>query len=103
MQRHEAGVCRAAGQSATRTPVLLLVQIDPSNGRHPRLRHVHRPGNLRQLKHLFALWPIGGTTGCGVSASGTCNVDPYSVGAMTTVWGWIDQVNRANSAGHSDW
>src|SRR5207253_2019923 len=107
MQRHEAGVCRAAGQSATRTPVLQLVQIDPSIGRHPRLRHVHRPGSLRQLKHFFALWSIGGTTECSVCASGTCITPAMWIhtvlGAMTTVWDWINQVNRANSAGHSDW
>jgi hypothetical protein len=30
-------------------------------------------------------------------------VDPASVGALTTVWDWVNQVNAANFAGHSDW
>jgi len=30
-------------------------------------------------------------------------VDPYSVGVITTVWDWLNQVNAANFAGHSDW
>jgi len=45
----------------------------------------------------------GGTEGCGLCGSGTCNVDPYRFGASTTVWDWLTQVNAANFAGHSDW
>jgi hypothetical protein len=45
----------------------------------------------------------GGTLGCSVCGSGTCNVDPFSTGAPTTVWDWINQVNAANFAGHNDW
>lgn len=45
----------------------------------------------------------GGTQGCSTCASGTCNVEPGSSGAITTVWDWINQVNAANFAGHSDW
>jgi len=42
----------------------------------------------------------GGTQGCSVCASGTCDVGE---GALTTVWDWVNQVNAANFAGHSDW
>src|SRR5207249_1065782 len=45
----------------------------------------------------------GGTEGCGTCASGTCNLDPLGLGAITTVWDWINQVNAANFAGHNDW
>src|SRR5262245_59765481 len=45
----------------------------------------------------------GGTFGCSTCASGTCNVDWYGAGAITTVWDWINQVNAANYAGHNDW
>jgi hypothetical protein len=45
----------------------------------------------------------GGTQGCSTCASGTCNVDPDLTGAPTTVWDWINQVNAAGFAGHSDW
>lgn len=45
----------------------------------------------------------GGTLGCSVCASGTCIVDPDSERALTTVWDWLNQVNVANFAGHSDW
>jgi hypothetical protein len=45
----------------------------------------------------------GGTQGCSTCASGTCNVDPFSDGALTTVWDWLNQVNAATFAGHSDW
>lgn len=30
-------------------------------------------------------------------------MDPWSDGALTTVWDWVSQVNAANFAGHSDW
>jgi len=45
----------------------------------------------------------GGTLGCSTCASGTCNVDWYGDGAITTVWDWLNQVNAANFAGHNDW
>ena len=37
---------------------------------------------------------------------GTCDVDPYGVGAITTIWDWLVQVNAEGGsgfAGHSDW
>ncbi len=45
----------------------------------------------------------GGTQGCRTCASGTCNVAPTGYGGLTTVWDWVNQVNAANFAGHSDW
>lgn len=42
----------------------------------------------------------GGTQGCSTCASGTCIVD---VDVPTTMWDWINQVNAAGFAGHSDW
>ena len=42
-------------------------------------------------------------TGCGTCVSGTCNVDPFGLGAITTVWDWLNGVNAANFAGHNDW
>ena len=43
-----------------------------------------------------------GCTECG-GGEGTCNVDPFAGGAITTVWDWVNQVNAASFAGHSDW
>ena len=37
------------------------------------------------------------------AASGTCDVDPSQLAAITTVWDWLDQVNATNFAGHNDW
>jgi hypothetical protein len=45
----------------------------------------------------------GGTLGCSMCASGTCNVDSFNAGVITTVWDWLNQVNAANFAGHNDW
>ena len=45
----------------------------------------------------------GGTTGCSTCPKATCNVDPLRVGAITTVWDWLNQLNAANFAGHNDW
>jgi len=45
----------------------------------------------------------GGTQGCNTCTTGTCTVDPYGLGAITTVWDWLNQVNAGNFAGHSDW
>ena len=45
----------------------------------------------------------GGTLGCSTCASGTCDVNPYGYGAITTVWDWVSQLNAANFAGHNDW
>ena len=42
----------------------------------------------------------GGTVGCSTCASGTCKMAP---GVLTTVWDWVNQVNAASFAGHSDW
>jgi hypothetical protein len=46
------------------------------------------------------------TTRCSQCASGTCDVDPLGVGAITTVWDWINQVNAEGGTGfggHADW
>jgi uncharacterized protein DUF1566 len=45
----------------------------------------------------------GGVEGCSTCVSGTCNVDVDASGVPTTVWDWINQVNAASFAGHSDW
>jgi hypothetical protein len=45
----------------------------------------------------------GGTQGCATCASGTCNVDPFGQGALTTVWDWLNRLNAAKFAGHADW
>ncbi len=45
---------------------------------------------------------VDGCEQCGVG-DGTCNVDSGSVGATNTVWGWVDALNDAAFAGHSDW
>jgi hypothetical protein len=45
----------------------------------------------------------GGAQGCSTCVSGTCNVDLDAIGVPTTVWDWINQVNAASFAGHSDW
>jgi len=44
-----------------------------------------------------------GAQGCSTCTTGTCVVDPFGAGAVTTVWDWIDQVNAEGFAGHSDW
>jgi Protein of unknown function (DUF1566) len=47
----------------------------------------------------------GGAFGCGEcgGGEGTCDVDPFAVGAITTVWDWVNQVNAASYAGYTDW
>lgn len=45
----------------------------------------------------------GGTLGCDECAGAPCDVDPSGLGAITTVWDWLNQVNAANFAGHDDW
>jgi len=47
----------------------------------------------------------GGAFGCGECGvgQGTCNVDPFTAGAITTIWDWVNQVNAAAFAGHGDW
>jgi hypothetical protein len=45
-------------------------------------------------------WASGGCNQCAV---GTCNVDPWDEGVITTVWDWLSQVNAASFAGHSNW
>jgi Protein of unknown function (DUF1566) len=50
----------------------------------------------------MAYWASGGCEQC-TGGEGTCNVDPLSGGAITTVWDWLAQVNAANFAGHNDW
>jgi hypothetical protein len=44
----------------------------------------------------------GVTVGCGECGvgEGTCDVDPNSHGAITTIWDWV---NAASFAGHTDW
>ena len=45
----------------------------------------------------------GGAHGCEECSSGACNVDPLGVGAPTTIWDWLVQLNGSNFAGHNDW
>jgi hypothetical protein len=45
----------------------------------------------------------GGARGCAECSSGTCTVDPLGVGAPTTIWDWLVQLNGSNFAGHNDW
>jgi hypothetical protein len=45
----------------------------------------------------------GGTVGCSTCSSGTCNVDVYNRGALTTVWDWLNLLNAGSFAGHVDW
>src|SRR5262249_45609043 len=42
----------------------------------------------------------GGTAGCNTCTSGTCLT---SGSVITTVWDWLNQLNAAGFAGHSDW
>ncbi len=47
-----------------------------------------------------------GAVGCSECTVGTCDVDPYGWGAITTIWDWLVQVNAEGGsgfAGHSDW
>ena len=55
---------------------------------------------LCQAQTPAAYWANGCQQCTG--GDGTCNVDPFSGGAITTVWSWLDQV-RGNFAGYSDW
>src|SRR5206468_6556965 len=45
----------------------------------------------------------GAVLGCNTCTRGSCNVDPAGLGAITTVWDWLSQLNAAGFAGHSDW
>ena len=47
----------------------------------------------------------GGGVMCDECAfgNGSCNVDPLGGGAITTVWDWVNQLNAAGFAGHTDW
>jgi len=47
----------------------------------------------------------GGAAGCGECGvgEGTCDVDPSGFPADTTIWDWLNQLNAAGFAGHSDW
>jgi hypothetical protein len=47
----------------------------------------------------------GGHFGCALcpGATGPCVVDPFSEGALTTVWEWVANLNMIAFAGHSDW
>src|SRR5262249_30165421 len=56
---------------------------------------------LCQAQTAVAYWAYGCQQCTG--EDGTCNVDPFGGGAITTVWEWLDQVRTANFAGHSDW
>ena len=44
-----------------------------------------------------------GVPGCSVCAAGTCDVDPNGLGASTTVFDWVNQVNASSYAGYDDW
>jgi len=45
----------------------------------------------------------GGAVGCDQCASGTCIVDPDRLGAVTTIWDWLSQLNASAFAGYNDW
>jgi len=48
----------------------------------------------------------GGAVGCSECSAGPCEVDPYGMGAVTTIWHWLVQVNAEGGsgfAGYSDW
>jgi hypothetical protein len=47
----------------------------------------------------------GGGLVCNECAAGNgaCNVDPLGGGSITTVWDWVNQLNAASFAGHTDW
>ena len=47
----------------------------------------------------------GGAVGCSVCGpgQGTCDVDFFLDGALTTVWDWLNQLNAATFAGVADW
>jgi len=47
----------------------------------------------------------GGSTGCVEcgAGEGSCNINYGSIYASTTIWDWLNQVNAAGFAGHSDW
>jgi hypothetical protein len=48
----------------------------------------------------------GGAVGCSECSVGTCDVDPYGFGAITTIWDWLVQLNAEGGsgfAGYSDW
>lgn len=44
-----------------------------------------------------------GAVGCLECESGACDVDPGGLGAVTTVWEWLRQLNAAGFAGYDDW
>lgn len=44
----------------------------------------------------------GGATGCAECGVGE-GVCELQIGAITTTWDWLNQVNTASFAGHSDW
>ncbi len=44
-----------------------------------------------------------GTQACNVCASGTCDINPFGDGNITSVWDWLNQLNASNFAGHNDW
>jgi hypothetical protein len=43
-----------------------------------------------------------GCVECG-AGEGLCDVDPSGFGAITTIWEWVNQLNAASFAGHTDW
>jgi hypothetical protein len=43
-----------------------------------------------------------GCVECGVG-EGICNVDWPNIGALTTIWDWLTEVNTEGYAGHNDW
>jgi len=48
-----------------------------------------------------AFWSFG----CDRCAAGDadCDVDPFSVGAPTTIWAWVSSLNDCSFGGHHDW
>jgi hypothetical protein len=65
------------------------------------------PDNLCQPSDAAAVacaQQTGGALGCDQCPEGkTCDVDPDGVGAVTTIWEWLAQLNEMGLGGYSDW
>ena len=111
----------ATGRSTTRLRNLTWEKKDPAVGVGTDPGNLHAGGNRYSWAGRRTLNPsvycqpdaaaaatCAAQTGaaecveCGVG-EGTCNVDPFVQGAITTVWDWVNQVNAAAYAGHTDW
>lgn len=62
----------------------------------------HCQPNAGALATCYAL-ADNGTEGCGLCAQGTCQVDTFMAGVVTTVWDWLKQLNAHGFGGYHDW